>query len=78
MQSTTEMPVNNVGSAEWWGFFATYSLFSLFFGVFGLDRFYKRQIAAGIIKFITFGGCLIWYFIDIIIYGYRLGKTGRW
>ncbi len=78
MQSNTETQVNKVGSAEWWGSFSTYSVFSLIFGIFGLDRFYKGQIAAGIIKFITCGGFLIWYFIDIFIYGYRLGKTGRW
>ena len=78
MQSTSEMPVNQVGSQEWWGFFASYTVFSLLFGIFGLDRFYKKQIAAGIIKFITCGGFLVWYFVDIFIFGYRMGKAGRW
>lgn len=38
----------------------------------------KLPDSVGITKFIIFGSRLVWNFIDIFIYGYRLGKTGRW
>jgi len=37
-------------------------------GGFGADRFYRGQIALGIVKLLTFGGCGIWSLIDSIIY----------
>jgi TM2 domain-containing membrane protein YozV len=38
---------------------------SLLFGEFGIDRIYLGDYTKGLIKFITFGGLGIWYFIDI-------------
>jgi TM2 domain-containing membrane protein YozV len=66
------------GDKEWWANLVTLVIFSLCFGFFGLDRFYQRQIWVGILKLISFGGFLIWYFIDICRYTYRFRKTGWW
>jgi TM2 domain-containing membrane protein YozV len=43
-------------------------------GCIGLDRFYRGEIALGVIKLITCGGAGIWYLVDMIIAAYRLGK----
>jgi TM2 domain-containing membrane protein YozV len=43
-------------------------------GYFGLDRFYRGEIAWGIIKLITMGGFGIWYLVDVAIAAYRFGK----
>ena len=36
-------------------------------GIFGIDRFYMGYWGLGVLKFITAGGGLIWYIIDIIL-----------
>jgi len=46
-------------------------LFSIFLGYFGVDRFYMGQVGMGIGKLLTFGGCGIWYLIDIILIATR-------
>jgi|GEM_PF-1205785 len=46
----------------------TLLLLSGFFGVFGLDRFYRGQVLLGILKLLTAGGCGIWVIIDHLIY----------
>ena len=40
---------------------------SILVGEFGVDRFYTGSIMLGILKLITFGGCGIWWIIDIIM-----------
>ena len=42
-------------------------LISLFVGWFGIDRFYLGYTTLGILKLITFGGCGIWYVVDLIL-----------
>jgi len=37
------------------------------FGIFGLDRIYRGQIALGVLKFLTCGGLLIWAIIDNVL-----------
>jgi hypothetical protein len=46
-------------------------LFSIFLGYFGIDRFYMGQVGLGIGKLLTFGGCGVWYLIDIILIATR-------
>ena len=45
----------------------TIIIVSLIAGVWGVDRFLIGQTAIGIAKFLTFGGCLIWAFIDLFL-----------
>jgi TM2 domain-containing membrane protein YozV len=42
-------------------------LLSIFVGTLGIDRFYLGHIGLGILKLITFGGCGIWWIIDLIM-----------
>lgn len=51
-------------SAKDWG---TALLLSIFFGVFGCDRFYVGRTGLGVLKLITLGGYLIWWLIDVIL-----------
>nr|AIF20713.1 TM2 domain-containing protein [uncultured marine group II/III euryarchaeote KM3_92_B07] len=42
-------------------------LLSIFLGTLGVDRFYLGHIGLGIVKLLTFGGCGIWWLIDLIM-----------
>jgi len=50
-------------------------LFSFALGLFGVDRFLVGDILIGILKLITFGGWLIWWFIDLFFIGNRAKQT---
>jgi len=41
-------------------------LLAIFFGTFGLHRFYVGKIGTGILQLITLGGFGIWWIIDVI------------
>jgi TM2 domain-containing membrane protein YozV len=41
-------------------------LLSIFLGTIGVDRFYLGYTGLGIVKLLTFGGCGIWWLIDLI------------
>lgn len=43
-------------------------IFSIFLGWLGVDRFYAGHIGLGILKLLTFGGFLVWWIIDIILF----------
>jgi TM2 domain-containing membrane protein YozV len=52
----------------------TILLISFLAGYFGLDRFYRGEVALGVIKLITCGGFGVWYLVDVAIAAYRFGK----
>jgi TM2 domain-containing membrane protein YozV len=52
-------------------------LLCLFLGGLGVHRFYTGRIVTGILQLLTFGGCYIWWLIDLIMLltgNYRNGK----
>jgi TM2 domain-containing membrane protein YozV len=51
--------------------FTTAILLSFFLGYLGVDRFYLGHVGLGIVKLLTFGGCLIWAIIDFILIATR-------
>ena len=42
-------------------------IISIFFGSLGIDRFIMGRVGLGVLKLITFGGCGIWWIIDIVM-----------
>jgi TM2 domain-containing membrane protein YozV len=52
---------------------------SIFFGIFGVDRFIMGKIGTGILKLITFGGLGIWYLVDIVLIATKYDfKNVKW
>lgn len=49
---------------------------SIVLGSLGIDRIYLKEYMSGLLKFATFGGFGIWYFIDIfhIAIGKKIGS----
>ncbi len=54
-------------------------LLCMFFGMFGVHRFYVGKSASGFVQLITFGGCGVWTIIDFIgiIVGFFKDKNGN-
>ena len=42
-------------------------IMSILFGQLGVDRFIMGQVGLGILKLLTFGGCGIWWVIDLVL-----------
>ncbi len=52
----------------------TILIISFVAGYLGLDRFYKGEVALGVVKLITCGGLGIWYIVDLVIEAYKFGQ----
>lgn len=50
---------------------------SLILAVLGWDRFWLGDIGLGVLKYLTFGGCGIWWLIDIFTVGFRSDDFNR-
>jgi len=46
-------------------------------GPFGADRFYLGQVGLGILKLVTFGGCMIWALVDLVMTGLGMRKDAQ-
>jgi len=57
-----------------WRYLLTGTILSWCLGYLGADRFYRGQIALGVLKLITMGAFGIWYLVDAIIWTVQLGK----
>jgi len=52
-------------------------ILAVLIGKFGVDRFYLDDIGLGILKFITLGGCLIWWVVDWFTVQGRVDEYNR-
>ncbi len=52
-------------------------ILSILLGSLGVDRFYAGSIGLGILKLITFGGCGVWWLIDLIMIATGSFKDGN-
>lgn len=54
-------------------------LLCLFFGIFGLHRFYVGKVATGLLQLFTIGGFIVWWLLDllVILFGGFTDKEGR-
>ena len=45
---------------------STLQIIAVFPGMLGVDRFYMGEILLGFLKYITLGGCGIWWILDMV------------
>ena len=65
--------VSPEGPKDW----LTALLLSIFLGTLGVDRFYMGQSGLGIGKLLTFGGCGVWWLIDVILIATGSARDGK-
>ena len=54
-------------------------IMSIIFGAIGVDRFIMGHVGLGILKLITFGGCGIWWLVDLILIATKYNFEGiKW
>ena len=61
--------INNSGIAR-----AGFGLIAIL-AILGWDRFWLGDIGLGVLKYITAGGCLIWWLVDIFTASSRLASS---
>jgi len=59
-----QQPYQQMGMQKDW---LTTLLLCIFLGFLGVHRFYTGHIVIGLIQLFTFGGCGIWWLIDLIM-----------
>src|SRR6266702_2955846 len=59
-----QQPYQQMGIQKDW---LTTLLLCIFLGILGVHRFYTGHIVIGLIQLFTFGGCGIWWLIDLIM-----------
>jgi TM2 domain-containing membrane protein YozV len=59
-----QQPYQQMGMQKDW---LTTLLLCIFLGYLGVHRFYTGHIVVGLIQLFTFGGCGIWWLIDLIM-----------
>ena len=52
-------------------------LLSIFLGQLGVDSFYLGKTGQGIGKLLTFGGCGVWWLIDVILIATRSARDAE-
>ncbi len=50
---------------------------SFFLGAWGVDRFYLGQPVLGVLKLVTFGGCGVWWMLDMVRIATGSMRDGR-
>ena len=59
-----QQPYQQMGIQKDW---LTTLLLCIFLGILGVHRFYTGHIVVGLIQLFTFGGCGIWWLIDLVM-----------
>jgi TM2 domain-containing membrane protein YozV len=59
-----QQPYQQMGMQKDW---LTTLLLCIFLGILGVHRFYTGHIVIGLIQLFTFGGCGIWWLIDLVM-----------
>lgn len=59
-----QQPYQQMGMQKDW---LTALLLCIFVGFLGVHRFYTGHIAIGVVQLLTFGGCGIWWIVDLIM-----------
>jgi len=50
---------------------------AVFFGPFGIDRFYLGYGVLGVVKLCTLGGCGLWWIVDTVLLVFGVMKDSE-